>query len=135
MSALQPLNIKLTVPVLQKSVPVEEQYTIIDIAPLNVAPKVLPPKEAQKENESLTLWGGVTDAIMNKQFSKATNIKLELEEAQRVKARERERTGETYKPVFFEHVVGNGGRPALTDKGKQVLERSQQGDWSLDGIL
>ncbi|KAK3179997.1 hypothetical protein K4F52_008651 [Lecanicillium sp. MT-2017a] len=118
-----------------KSVPVEEQYTIIDIAPLNVAPKVLPPKEAQKENESLTLWGGVTDAIMNKQFSKATNIKLELEEAQRVKARERERTGETYKPVFFEHVVGNGGRPALTDKGKQVLERSQQGDWSLDGIL
>jgi undecaprenyl pyrophosphate synthase len=114
---------------------VEEQYTIIEIAPLNVAPKVLPPKEDQKGNESLSLWGGVTDAIHNKQFSRATNIKLELEEAQREKARERERTGETFKPVFFEHVVGNGGKPDLTDKGKQVIERSQKGEWSLDGIL
>ncbi|KAF5136850.1 Oxysterol-binding protein-like protein 1 [Metarhizium anisopliae] len=86
-------------------------------------------------NESLTLWGGVTKAIHAKQFSKATDLKVELEEKQREKAREREKNKETWQPVFFEHVVGNGGKPDLTDKGKQVLERAQQGDWSMEGIL
>lgn len=46
-----------------KSVPAEEQYTIIDIAPLSVAPKIVPPTESQLPNESLVLWGGVTKAI------------------------------------------------------------------------
>lgn len=118
----------------QKTVPAEQQYTIIDTAPLQVAPKVLPPDDKQAPNESLTLWGGVTQAIHAKQFSKATTIKQELEEAQRVKARARERTGETYQPVYFTHAVGNEGQPELTDKGKQILERSQKGDWSLEGI-
>lgn len=115
--------------------PAEEQTTIIDILPLSVAPKELPPKEQQLANESLQLWGGVTDAILSKQFSKATVIKQELEEKQREKARERERTGEEWKPVFFVQPTGNGGKPDLTDKGRLVLERAQKGDWSMDGIL
>ncbi|KID78579.1 Oxysterol-binding protein-like protein 1 [Metarhizium brunneum] len=118
-----------------KSVSPEHQYTIIDIAPLHVASKILPPEDQQLPNESLTLWGGVTKAIHAKQFSKATDLKVELEEKQREKAREREKNKETWQPVFFEHVVGNGGKPDLTDKGKQVLERAQQGDWSMEGIL
>ncbi|TFB06955.1 Oxysterol-binding protein [Trichoderma ghanense] len=118
-----------------KSVPPEEQHVIIDILPLNVAPKVLPPKESMLPHESLRLWGGVTDAILSKQFSKATELKVALEEAQREKARKREQNNETWKPVFFEHSVGNGGKPGLTDKGKQVLERAQKGDWSLEGVL
>ncbi len=112
----------------------DQQYTIIDTAPLQVAPKILPPEDLQAPNESLTLWGNVTKAIHAKQFSKATTIKQELEEAQRVKARERERTGEVYQPFYFSHAVGNEGQPELTDKGRQVLERSQKGDWSLEGI-
>lgn len=119
----------------QKSVPPEEQHVIIDILPLNVAPKVLPPKESMLPHESLRLWGGVTDAILSKQFSKATELKVALEEAQREKARKREQNNETWKPVFFEHSVGNGGKPDLTEKGKQVLERAQKGDWNLEGIL
>ncbi|KAK7422677.1 hypothetical protein QQX98_001465 [Neonectria punicea] len=118
-----------------KTVPVEEQYTIIDIEPLNVAPKVLPPKEAQLPNESLTLWGGVTDAILSKQFSKATQVKVELEEAQREKARQREANKETFQPVFFQHVTGNGGKPDLTEAGRQALERAQKGEWSLEGVV
>ncbi|PTB61985.1 hypothetical protein BBK36DRAFT_24061 [Trichoderma citrinoviride] len=118
-----------------KNVPPEEQHVIIDILPLNVAPKVLPPKESMLPNESLRLWGGVTDAILSKQFSKATELKVALEEAQREKARKREQNNETWKPVFFEHSVGNGGKPDLNDKGKQVLERAQKGDWNLEGIL
>lgn len=118
----------------QKQVPAEQQYTILDTAPLQVAPKLLPPEDQQAPNESLTLWGNVTKAIHAKQFSKATGIKQELEEAQRVKARERERTGVVYYPVFFSHAVGNEGQPELTDKGRQLLERSQKGEWSLEGI-
>ncbi|PKS13011.1 hypothetical protein jhhlp_000352 [Lomentospora prolificans] len=115
--------------------PVEDQYTIIDIAPLSVAPKVIPPREKQLPNESLTLWGGVTDAILAKQYSQATTLKMELEEAQREKARQRERENVEWKPVFFTHVTGNGGKPGLTDKGKEVLKRAQQGNWDMDGIL
>ncbi|CAM1504249.1 Fc.00g018400.m01.CDS01 [Cosmosporella sp. VM-42] len=118
-----------------RTVPVEEQFIIIDIEPLNVAPKVLPPKEKQLPNESLTLWGGVTDAIHAKQFSKATQVKVELEEDQREKARQREINNETWQPVFFQHVTGNGGKPELTEKGRQVLEKAQQNEWSLEGVL
>ncbi|KAL2260020.1 hypothetical protein VTK26DRAFT_6105 [Humicola hyalothermophila] len=115
--------------------PPEEQITIIDIAPLTVAPKVLPPQEKQLPHESLQLWSEVTKAILAKQYSRATAVKQELEEAQREKARERERKGETWKPVFFEQATDKGGKPSLTQKGREVLERAQRGDWSMEGIL
>ncbi|KAK1451385.1 oxysterol-binding family protein [Colletotrichum melonis] len=115
--------------------PAEARYTIIDLAPLNVAPKVLPPKEKQLENESLTMWGGVTEAIHAKQFSKATQVKVELEERQRELARERERTGEVFKPAFFEQVTDTGGKPELTDKGREVLARAQKGEWDMSDIV
>ncbi|KAG6033987.1 hypothetical protein E4U40_004552 [Claviceps sp. LM458 group G5] len=118
-----------------KSTPLEQQYTIVDVAPLHVAPKVLPPEDQQLPNESLTLWGSVTKAIHAKKYSKATELKIELEESQRQKARQREKNKETWQPVFFEHVTGNGGKPDLTEKGRQVLERAQKGDWSMEGIL
>lgn len=118
----------------QKSVAPHEQFTIIDLGPLGVAPKVLPPQDQQLPNESLKLWSSVTDAIFSKQYSKATNLKLELEESQREKAREREKTGEQWKPTFFEHVTGNGGKPDLTEKGRQVLDRAQKGEWAIEGI-
>ncbi|KAK0649492.1 hypothetical protein B0T16DRAFT_132378 [Cercophora newfieldiana] len=115
--------------------PPEEQVTIIDIAPLNVAPKVLPPIEKQLPHESLQLWSEVTKAIHSKQFSRATTVKQELEEAQREKAREREKNGETWQPVFFEQVTDKGGKPELTEKGREVLRRAQVGEWSMDDIL
>ncbi|OIW26454.1 hypothetical protein CONLIGDRAFT_472984 [Coniochaeta ligniaria NRRL 30616] len=115
--------------------PPEKQTTIIDIAPLSVAPKSLPPEDKQLGNESLTLWGGVTRAIHSKQFSKATQLKQELEEAQREKAREREKTGEEWKPVFFTAVTDKGGRPQLTEKGREVLKLAQEGVWDIKPIL
>jgi hypothetical protein len=117
-----------------RNVPVDQQYTIIDIAPLNIAPKIVPPQEQQAPNESLKLWSGVTNAIHAKQFSKATQVKLDLEEAQREKARQREAKGEVWTPVFFEHPTGNGGKPGLTAKGQAVIEKAQKADWSLEGI-
>ncbi|KAK3689811.1 hypothetical protein B0T22DRAFT_179593 [Podospora appendiculata] len=114
--------------------PVEKQTTIIDIAPLNVAPKVLPPAEKQRANESLQMWSEVTNAIHSKQFSRATTLKQELEEAQREKARERERKGEVWKPVFFAQVTDKGGKPELTEKGREVLKRAQEGKWDVEDI-
>lgn len=100
-----------------------------------MAPKIVPPFEKQLPHESLQLWRGVTEAIHAKQFSRATTVKQELEEAQREKAREREKLGETWKPVFFEQVTDKGGKPELTAKGREVLKRSQVADWNLEGIL
>ncbi len=59
---------------------------------------------------------------------------MELEEAQREKARERERKNETWSPVFFEPVMEKG-RPQLSEKGKEVLARAQKGEWSMEGIV
>ncbi|KAK6223863.1 hypothetical protein LQW54_000007 [Pestalotiopsis sp. IQ-011] len=115
--------------------PPEDQTVIIDLNPLNVASKILPPKEKQAESESLALWDGVTQAISAKQFSKATTVKQELEEKQREKARTRERNNETWQPVFFSQVTDKGGKPDLSEKGRQVLDRIQNNDWSLDGIV
>ncbi|KAH7029121.1 uncharacterized protein B0I36DRAFT_244278 [Microdochium trichocladiopsis] len=115
--------------------PADKQTTIIDVNPLAVAGKTLPPKEQQAPNESLTLWGGVTDAIHAKQFSKATTVKQELEENQREKARERERENKPFEPVFFTQVTERGGQPNLTEKGRIVLERAQKGDWNLQDVL
>jgi hypothetical protein len=130
-----PANPLLTHLASQSSHPPEDQITIIDIAPLTVAPKVLPPAEQQLPNESLQLWGEVTKAILSKQYSRATSVKQELEEAQRVKAREREAKGETWKPVFFEQATDKAGKPSLTEKGRAVLERAQRGEWSLEGVV
>lgn len=77
----------------------------------------------------------MTQAILAKEYSKATAFKHELEEAQREKARERERKGETWKPVFFEQATDKAGKPSLTEKGREVLRRAQKGDWSMEGIL
>lgn len=107
----------------------------MDTAPLSVARKSLPPDSEQLSNESLQLWGGVTKAILAKQYSKATSLKVELEEAQREKARQREKSKEAWKPVFFEQALNKVGKPELSEKGRQVLERAQRGEWSMAGII
>lgn len=100
-----------------------------------MAPKVIPPQDQQLPNESIRLWSGVTNAINAKQFSKATQVKVELEEEQREKARQREANKETWQPVYFKHVTGNGGKPDLTEKGLQVLEKAQKGEWTLGAAV
>lgn len=72
---------------------------------------------------------------MSKQFSKATTVKQDLEEKQREKARERERTGVVWKPVFFEASTVKDGKPQLSAKGREVLERAQKGEWDMTGII
>jgi oxysterol-binding protein-related protein 9/10/11 len=96
-----------------------------------VAPKLLPPNDAQLPNESLKFWSGVTEAIRTKQFSHATTLKQELEERQREKAKEREEQGIPWKPRFFTGAVTPLGKPELTEDGREVLDGLHQGNFKL----
>ncbi|PMD67385.1 uncharacterized protein K444DRAFT_515380 [Hyaloscypha bicolor E] len=109
----------------------DQLIPLIDLAPLSVPPKVLPPTAQQLSNESLRFWSGVTDAITARQFSRATALKQELEERQREKAKEREESGVEWQPRFFIGAVTPLGKPELTDEGKQVLKGLQEGRWEL----
>lgn len=59
---------------------------------------------------------------------------MDLEEAQREKARQRERDGTEWRPVFFGAGTENEGRPELTEEGREVLRRAQEGNWDLEGV-
>jgi len=109
----------------------DTQHLIMDLTPLSVAPKILPPTEKQLPNESLRFWSGVTDAITSRQFSRATALKQELEERQREKAKEREEKGTPWQPRFFTGVVTPLGKPELTEEGKEVLKALQEPRWDL----
>ena len=109
----------------------ETQIPLIDLSPLVVAPKILPPVERQLPNESLRFWSGVTEAINTKQFSRATTLKQEIEERQREKAKAREEMGLKWKPRFFTGSVTPLGKPELTDEGKEVLQSLGEGRWDL----
>lgn len=104
---------------------------LMDLVPLTVAPKILPPVEVQLPNESLRFWAGVTEAITARQFSRATTLKQEIEERQREKARQREQAGWEWQPRFFTGAVTPLGRPELTDEGKEVLKNLYEGKWDL----
>lgn len=103
----------------------------MDLGPLSVEPKLLPPASFQLPNESLKFWAGVTEAIKGKQFSRATTLKQEIEEKQREKARSRDKDGAEWQPRFFTGAVTPLGRPELTSDGKEVLEKLQKGEWEL----
>ncbi|KAG9231438.1 oxysterol-binding protein-like protein [Amylocarpus encephaloides] len=109
----------------------DTQTLLIDLIPLSVAPKILPPQETQLPNESLKFWSGVTEAITSRQYSKATTLKQELEERQRTKAKEREETCTEWKPRFFVGAVTPLGKPELTEDGRQVLDNLHQGHFEL----
>jgi hypothetical protein len=104
---------------------------LIDLNPLSVAPKLLPPEAQQLPNESLKFWSGVTNAIVSRQYSLATTLKQELEERQRQKAKEREASGTEWKPRFFVGATDKGGKPDLTADGKEVLNGLHSGAYDL----
>jgi oxysterol-binding protein-related protein 9/10/11 len=113
----------------------EPQILLIDLNPLSVHPKVVPPEHIQLPNESLRFWNNVTTAILSRQFSKATQVKVEIEEAQRVKAKRREESGVEWKPWFFIGAITPVGKPELTKEGEAVLKDLQEGKWDLQSRM
>jgi hypothetical protein len=100
----------------------QDKILIIDLNPLDAIPKVVPPLEEQLPNESLKFWDGVTNAIVGRQYTLATNLKTEIEEKQRQKAAERKTSDKEWKPRFFTGAVTPVGRPDLTQDGEAALK-------------
>jgi hypothetical protein len=59
---------------------------------------------------------------VSKQFGVATNLKTEIEEAQRRKAAERKESNKEWQPRFFTGAVTPVGRPDLTKDGEEALK-------------
>ena len=78
------------------------------------------------------LWAPVTDAILAKRYTLATDNKTEIEERQRTKTAERKERNEEWQPRFFTAATTASGRPQLTDDGKIALQRLLAGDYRLE---
>lgn len=74
----------------------------------------------------------MTEAILTKQFSKATVEKQEIEERQREKAAERKARNDEWTPRFFTAATTPPGNPILTEEGKRALDGLHRGDYYLE---
>ncbi|KAK5157631.1 hypothetical protein LTR04_005386 [Oleoguttula sp. CCFEE 6159] len=108
-----------------------DKTLLVDLNPLFPLPKIIPPEDSQLPNESRRFWSGVTEAIINKQYTQATNIKQELEERQREKAAERKARNAEWQPRFFTGVTTPVGKPELSADGREALHGLQMGEWRL----
>ncbi|KAK4055438.1 hypothetical protein OIO90_003276 [Microbotryomycetes sp. JL221] len=110
-----------------------EERVLIDMVPLAVQPKTVAPLSEQDELETRKVWDSVSRALLDKDFSRASKNKQELEQKQRDKAAERKKIGEVYKPKFFEaepdRVEDWDGRPRLTQSGQEAIEQMFQAEW------
>lgn len=110
----------------------KHRIPLVDLTPLYPAEKIVPPMTFQLPNESRRQWYPVTEAINERQYSKATSLKLELEEKQRMKVKEREQKDTKWTPRFFVGALTPEGRPELTSEGKEVLLHLQKNEWKLE---
>jgi hypothetical protein len=112
-----------------------EQKILIDVSPLYPASKTAPPQDEQLTNESRRYWSGVTEAIMDKQYSLATKLKHDLEERQRERPAMKPDFAGEYKPRFFTGSVTPVGKPELSEDGKLALKGLNEGRYKLEESL
>ena len=112
----------------------QDSLPLIDLRPLFPSPKLVPPLPQQQPNESQRFWAAVTTAIKEKKYQEATRLKVELEEKQREKAKERVDNDNKFQPVFFTNVIEENGRPELSEEGKKALQLLQESRWDLEGV-
>lgn len=78
------------------------------------------------------MWEGVSEAIHAKDYSRATQLKCDIEERQREKAAARVEKRTQWKPYFFEDMSQRIGQPHLSEAGKEALKRLNAGEYKLD---
>ncbi|KAI9840735.1 MAG: hypothetical protein M1838_003929 [Thelocarpon superellum] len=108
-----------------------EKHLLVDVNPLFPMAKEVPPEEQQLPNESRRFWHDVTQAILLREYSKATTVKQQLEERQRNKAASRKDGGEEWQPRFFTGVFTPVGMPELTEEGQKAMRGLETGDFIL----
>lgn len=110
----------------------KDKILLADIGPMFPLPKIVPPIESQLPNESRRQWASVTEAILDRDFSRATAAKQDIEEGQRGKTAERKAQNQEWRPRFFENATDASGRPRLTVEGRTALDRVHNSDWRLE---
>lgn len=115
-----------------KKVADSARILLIDANSLRPVPKIVPPEEYQLPNESRKFWHDVTESILAKQYSVATNKKQELEERQRERAAERKAQGKDWQPRFFTGVTEPKGKPELSEHGKKAMIGMGRDQWQLE---
>ncbi|ORZ11732.1 hypothetical protein BCR41DRAFT_356843 [Lobosporangium transversale] len=73
-----------------------------DVKTARIHPKIVAPEDQQEWNESRRLWSKLTAALKVNNQSLATEEKSKVEDAQRLKSREREEKGTTHVSRYFE---------------------------------
>lgn len=111
---------------------VQDKQLVVDLSPLLPEPKLIPPEEAQLENESRRFWAPLTEAIVSKQWSEASNVKYSIEERQRQKAAERKARNAEWHPRFFTEALGPDGKPEMTKEGWETIKKLHDGDYTLE---
>lgn len=96
-------------------------YPLVNLADLVPCERDVRPLTEQEPNESRRVWQGVTDALLSKQYGKATQIKHQVEQHQRDLAEQRKRTGTSFVPRFFAPDI-RSGHPQLTPAGRAAVE-------------
>ena len=104
-----------------KKVNEDESKMLIDLNKLDLTPKFVRDLEKQDDLESRKVWEPVTEAILEKDYNKATKAKQAIEHKQREAATERKNNNESYESCYFE-LETPGGKPILKDKGKEALK-------------
>ncbi|KAK0262128.1 hypothetical protein LTR91_025998 [Friedmanniomyces endolithicus] len=115
-----------------KKVPEKDRLLLVDVTTLRPVPKTCPPESEQLPNESRRFWKDVTESILSKQFTAATNFKQDIEEKQRARAAERKAQGREWTPVYFTHATEADGRPEMTREGFGAMEGLHQGRFRLE---
>ncbi|KAJ7636907.1 hypothetical protein FB45DRAFT_907678 [Roridomyces roridus] len=110
----------------------EEDYqTLVDLAALQIVPKVIRPISKQIPYESHKLWERVTKHMLKKEFSDATKEKITIEQKQRDIAADRKKKGTKFVPVYFEEDLERGYSD-LTTAGRQAIEEEVKEPASYD---
>ncbi|CAK9289754.1 unnamed protein product [Gordionus sp. m RMFG-2023] len=87
--------------------PAGECHEFLDTSSMPIQSKVVLPIHAQREYESRKIWYDVAKCLKAKRLEMATEIKHEIEEKQRSKARERSESAVKWECQFFEEINGN----------------------------
>lgn len=110
----------------------KDRQLLVDVNPLKPVQKIVPPTAEQLPNESQRFWSEVTTSILDKEYTKATNVKTEIEEKQRAKAAERKARNAEWQPIFFTAATTPAGKPELSPAGRAALDKLHKDDWHLD---
>ncbi|BFZ59235.1 hypothetical protein YB2330_000241 [Saitoella coloradoensis] len=101
---------------------------LVDLELFDVFPKKVPESHELHPNESHRVWEGVTKSIKSSQFSKATKLKVDIEERQRAKAKKRLEEGTEHEAKLFKMPVGDG-KPELSELGEKILAGVANADY------